>query len=107
MVSATIEKFFGRIRLTSDDFSMGESYRSRCLAFRVTRIRSNRAQMLRRTKLIGISAANESIFAIYARKEKALLDVLRNVLSLLENKIKKKKKKKKKERMKKKFATVR
>ena len=64
--------------------------------------------MLRRTKLIGISAANESIFAIYARKEKALLDVLRNVLSLLENKIKKKKKKKKKkERMKKKFATVR
>ena len=52
--------------------------------------------MLRRTKLIGISAANESIFAIYARKEKALLDVLRNVLSLLENKIKKKKKKKKK-----------
>ena len=51
--------------------------------------------MLRRTKLIGISAANESIFAIYARKEKALLDVLRNVLSLLENKIKKKKKKKK------------
>ena len=54
--------------------------------------------MLRRTKLIGISAANESIFAIYARKEKALLDVLRNVLSLLENKIKKKKKKKKKKR---------